>query len=96
MDLLMNAGQKRLDAAQAVSKYLPKLKLKPETIADWRDELIGKSSDPWSKDFKDKSDGLKKMNLSEQVIKNYFAATTRDLRGVNLKRQINRVMKRKK
>jgi hypothetical protein len=95
-DLLMAAGRKRLDAARIVSKYWPELGLKPSTIADWRDGFIGNSSDPLSKEFKDRPDGFKALNLSEKDIELCSKTTTGDLRGIKPKRQTNRVMAEKK
>jgi hypothetical protein len=95
MELLMFAGCKRLEAAKIVSNYWPKLELKPITIADWRDKLIGNSASPLAKYFKQRTDVLKSISLTKADIEHFFKVTTTDQRGVNLKRQPNRVIRKK-
>jgi hypothetical protein len=96
MELLMSAGCKRPKAAEIVSKYWPELMLTPNTIADWRDNLIGNSASPSAKYFKQRTDGLKELKLSKADIESFIKITTADQRGVNLKRHPNRVIGGKK
>jgi hypothetical protein len=95
MELLMSTGCKRLEAAKIVSKYWPEKMLKPNTIADWRDNLIGNSASPSAKNFRQRMEGLKALNLPKDVIEDFHKVTTTDQRGVNLKRQTNRVIRKK-
>ncbi len=96
MELLMSAGCKRPEAAKIVSNYWPEKMLNPSTIADWRDHLIGNSTSPSAKYFKQRTDGLKDFNLTKAEIEHFFKVTTTDQKGVNLKRQLNRVIREKK
>ena len=89
---LMLAGMQRMEAAKYVARLLPSLDLRPGTIADWRDNLIGRSDDDFAKAFQrvfEKARGLEERSLQKaqgdfvDFFKNY------DLSNVNLRHRKN-------
>jgi hypothetical protein len=92
MALFMHNGAKRMDAARKVRAVYPALDLKAETIADWRDKLIGNSDDLMANWYKEHIGFAIELRLTDQQMTELRRATV-DLNGVELKRQANRVSK---
>ena len=92
MDILMHNGAKRLGAASRIARLVPDLDIKPETVADWRDKLIGRSEDARAELFRWMSSAFKETNTTDEVIA-YWLTKIPKKRGVHLKKQLNRVVR---
>ena len=90
MDLFIHNGAKRMKAALKVVPLFPDLILKAETIADWRDKLIGNSDSELAEWFKLWTSTFKQENATDELVTFWLRHTSRS-RGVQLKRQAQRV-----
>lgn len=90
MDLFMHNGANRMKAASRVAKLFPDLSLKAETIADWRDNLIGNSDRRFASGFKNLTTAFKQEQMPDNFIICWITHVPRR-KGVLLKRQPNRV-----
>lgn len=92
VDVLMSKKIKRIDAASRVAKCFPELGLKKETVADWRDSMIGNSNDIAVPSFKFYVNAYKALEMTvDQILSNLKTHT--DLLGVALKQQLHRAEK---